>query len=84
MAHRPDGIADLVGDACRQSAERGELALLDSFRHETRVLEKYERRPGRACAEGREMRLNHACSVGGDEARWLLVLVPLCRHVLNE
>ncbi len=46
MAHRADGIADLVGDAGGQPAERGKLALLHALGHEAGVLEENQRGPG--------------------------------------
>ena len=70
MAHGADGIADFVSDAGGQPPERGELALLHAFGHETGVLEENQRGPGRDPAQRREVRLNHPGAVGSDETRW--------------
>ena len=68
MAHRADGIADLVRDARAQAAERGELRLLHLLRDEARVLEEHQHRRRIRAAERREVRPDDARAVGRDEA----------------
>ena len=70
MAHRADGIADFMGDAGGQPAERGKLALLHALGHEAGVLEKDQRGPGHAAqavrnaAESRARRRRRRSSTG--------------------
>ncbi len=74
MAHGADRVADLVGDAGAQAAQRRELRLLHLFGEQRCVLEEDQ---GRAAAaiERDEMRLQQAAAVGGKNRRRLLSLL---------
>jgi hypothetical protein len=71
VAHRADGVPDLVRDAGRQPAERGQLGLLHALGEPAGVLEEHDQRRGPAAAERREVGLDFPAAVGRDDRRIL-------------
>ena len=67
VAHRADGVADLVGDAGAQASERGELRLLDLLGHLARVLEEDQHRPRPVLRQRHELRADHGAAVRRDD-----------------
>src|SRR5579883_3144286 len=67
VAHRADGVADLVRDARGEPAEGGELRLLHLLGDDARILEEDEDRRGLYAAERREMRPDDPSAVVGHE-----------------
>ncbi len=67
VAHGSHRVAYLVRDARAQAAERRELGLAHGFVLQARVLQEYQHRARVRAAQGREVRLDHATAVGGNE-----------------
>ncbi len=70
MAHGADRIANLVGDARAQAAERRELRLLDLFSEEAGVFQEHQHGRGARDPEGCEVGSDHATAIGGDKC-WI-------------
>ncbi len=69
VAHGSYGVADLVGDAGAQASQGCELGLLHLLAEEAGVLQEDQQRPRVPGTQGREVRPDHARTVGGDERR---------------
>ena len=67
VAHRADGIADLVRDARAQPSERGELRLLRAFGDDAGVLEEHEHGPAAGLRQRDEVRPDGRAAVGADD-----------------
>ena len=79
VAHRADGRADLVRDARRQSAQRGQLRLLHLFGEQAGVFQEDQHGPRLRAAEIGEVRLDEPRAVGGGKSAPSSIS-PCCRQ----
>ncbi len=63
MAHGPDGVANLVGDAGAEAAQGGQLGLLNPFRQQARIFHKDEHAAVAVIAQRRKTQIDEGGSV---------------------